>query len=150
MAACGPNPAHSCLTLYLALKHPTFELKVSRAYFFNATIRLNPTTNIPIPDRPARFSFLSPDWKWSWWNFPRLGPTRRHPFNPQCTPHWLDRNSVRTALCLCFLLICHHLFYLLVYIKGALDNFNIIPTFFSKKIEISISSEAYACKMTTC
>ena len=35
-------------------------------------------------------------------------------------------------------------------IKGALDNFNIIPTFFSKKIEISISSEAYACKMTTC
>ena len=34
--------------------------------------------------------------------------------------------------------------------KGALDNFNIIPTFFSKKIEISISSEAYACKMTTC
>ena len=38
-----------------------------------------------------------------------------------------------------------------VYIKGALDNFNIIPTFFSKKKnEISISSEAYACKMTTC
>ena len=35
-------------------------------------------------------------------------------------------------------------------LKGALDNFNIIPTFFSKKIEISISSEAYACKMTTC
>ena len=33
--------------------------------------------------------------------------------------------------------------------KGALDNFNIIPTFFSKKIEISISSEAYVCKMTT-
>ena len=34
--------------------------------------------------------------------------------------------------------------------KGALDNFNIIHTFFSKKIEITISSEAYACKMTTC
>ena len=34
--------------------------------------------------------------------------------------------------------------------KGAWDNFNINPTFFSKKIEISISSEAYACKMTTC
>ena len=31
-----------------------------------------------------------------------------------------------------------------LFLKGALDNFNIIPTFFSKKIEISISSEAYS------
>ena len=43
-------------------------------------------------------------------------------------------------------------------LKGAMDNFNIIPTFFQtknkkknkKKNEISISSEAYACKLTTC
>ena len=35
-------------------------------------------------------------------------------------------------------------------LKEALDNFNIIPTFFSKQIEISISSEAYPYKMTTC
>ena len=44
----------------------------------------------------------------------------------------------------------HNSRYLCKCFKGALDNFNIIPTFFSKKIEISISSEAYACKMTTC
>ena len=30
------------------------------ACFFTAPIRLNPTTNTPIPDRPARFLFFAP------------------------------------------------------------------------------------------
>ena len=36
-----------------------------------------------------------------------------------------------------------------IYLKGALDNFSLIPQFF-KKVEILIPLEMYTCVVTTC
>ena len=93
---------------------------MSGACFFNDPIWRNPTINTPIPEPPRQiWFFFGPDRKISWWNFPR--PRGIH-MKPQYTLHWLDRTSVRTVLCSCLLLICHHFFYLLVYINPRLTK----------------------------
>ena len=40
--------------------------------------------------------------------------------------------------------------YSYIYIKGALDNFSLIPNFFFKKVEIFISLEVYTYVVTAC
>ena len=77
----------------------TTGLFTSGACFFYARIRLNPTTNTPIPDLPTRLYFLAqvaihlPDSEASIWS----------PDVPD-----IDRTGVRTVLCTRLLLICHH------------------------------------------
>ena len=55
------------------------EGKDERGMFFYFPMRLNPTSNTPIPDHPARFLFLAPIAKYLDETFPDC-PTRRHPF----------------------------------------------------------------------
>ena len=48
---------------FLSLCIQQFKLKMSRACFFTALIRLNPTTDTPLPDHPARFLIFFPNCK---------------------------------------------------------------------------------------
>ena len=80
---------------------------MSGAYFFTAPIRFNPTINTPIPDHPARFSFLVLIAKY-------LDEILPDPDQPGDITE-PDRTSVRIVLRPCLMLICHHFFYSLVY-----------------------------------
>ena len=42
------------------------------------------------------------------------------------------------------------MFYFLLGLKGALDNFSLVPNFFFKKVEIFISLEVYTYVVTAC
>ena len=46
--------------------------------------------------------------------------------------------------------IYHHCIKKVKNVKGALDNFSLIPNFFFKKVEIFISLEVYTYVVTAC
>ena len=72
------------------------------------------TKNLQSRKLPMLDFCFGPDCKISWWKFPR--PRDIH-LKPRYGTLRVNRTLVRTVLCLHLLLICHHFFYLLLYIK---------------------------------
>ena len=91
-------------------------LKTSGYVFFNALIQLNLTTITPQSQTAHQIFTFSPIAKYLDDIYPELDQPGGIHLKPRYTRHWPERTSVRTVSC-SHLLICHHFFYLLVYIN---------------------------------
>ena len=85
------------------------------------------------------FTQMFRPWTAHGWTFTGVSPSLDFSNNKQFI---LSQNHSKISYFFNWCPICILKIYF--FLKGALDNFNIIPTFFSPKIEISISPEAYA------
>ena len=90
------------------------ESKDERGMFFQCSYLTKPTTNTPIPDRPARFLFLALIAKCGDEIFPNTDLPRYIHLKPWYTRHWPDQTSVRTNLFAGFFFLFCLVFFLLL------------------------------------